>query len=381
MSNPPIASIEAHFESLPDPRRDDCRTPHKLLDIIVITICAVICGADNWVAVQSFGNAKYKWLAEFLELPKATPSHDTFRRVFSALDAIKFEECFINWIRSAIEVTQGQVIAVDGKQLRRSYDTRSNKAAIHLVSAWACHQGVALGQIKVADKSNEIPAMPQLLELLDVSGCIVTIDAMGCQTDIAQTIVDSDADYVFALKANQGQLYEDVQLLFDGVSTGEIRDIKVDSTQTVDGNHGRIETRTAYAIADPGVISTLRSSENFVNLNSVVKVTAEREINQQVTTETRYYISSLPGDAAQLLEATRHHWRIENSCHWVLDVAFREDASRIRKDNSGENFAIVRRIALNLLKAEKSAKLGVANKRLKAAWDDNYLTTILATLF
>ena len=381
MSNPPISSIEAHFESLPDPRRDDCRTPHKLLDIVVITICAVICGADNWVAVQSFGSAKYKWLAGFLELPKGIPSHDTFRRVFSALDAIKFEECFINWIRSAIEVTQGQVIAVDGKQLRRSYDTRNNKAAIHLVSAWACHQGVALGQIKVADKSNEIPAMPQLLELLDVSGCIVTLDAMGCQTDIAQTIVDSDADYVFALKANQGQLYEDVQLLFDGISTGEIRDIKVDSTQTIDGDHGRIETRTAYAIADSEVISTLRSSENFVNLDSVVKVTAEREINQQVTTETRYYISSLPGDAAQLLEATRHHWRIENSCHWVLDVAFREDASRIRKDNSGENFAIVRRIALNLLKAEKSTKLGVANKRLKAAWDDNYLTTILATLF
>ena len=381
MSNPPISSIEAHFESLPDPRRDDCRTPHKLLDIIVITICAVICGADNWVAVQSFGGAKYKWLTGFLELPKGIPSHDTFRRVFSALDATKFEECFINWIRSAIEVTQGQVIAVDGKQLRRSYDTHNNKAAIHLVSAWACHQGVALGQIKVADKSNEIPAMPQLLELLEVSGCIVTIDAMGCQTDIAQTIVDSDADYVLALKANQGQLSEDVRLLFDGVSTGEIRDVKVDSTQTVDGNHGRIETRTAYTIADPGVISTLRASENFVNLNSVVKVTAEREINQQVTTETRYYISSLPGDAAQLLEATRHHWRIENSCHWVLDVAFREDASRMRKDNSSENFAIVRRIALNLLKSEKSTKLGVANKRLKAAWDDNYLTTILATLF
>ena len=381
MSNPPISSIEAHFESLPDPRRDDCRTPHKLLDIIVITICAVSCGADNWVAVQSFGVAKYKWLAGFLELPKGIPSHDTFRRVFSALEATKFEECFINWIRSAIEVTQGQVIAVDGKQLRRSYDTRNTKAAIHLVSAWACHQGVALGQIKVADKSNEIPAMPQLLELLEVSGCIVTIDAMGCQTDIAQTIVDSDADYVLALKANQGQLSEDVRLLFDGVSTGEIRDVKIDSTQTVDGNHGRIETRTAYAIADPGVISTLRASENFVNLTSVVKVTAEREVNQQVTTETRYYISSLPGDAAQLLEATRHHRRIENSCHWVLDVAFREDASRIRKDNSSENFAIVRRIALNLLKSEKSTKLGVANKRLKAAWDDNYLTTILETLF
>ena len=204
---------------------------------------------------------------------------------------------------------------------------------------------------------------------------------MGCQTEIAQKIVDSDADYVLALKANQGQLYEDVQLLFDGVLTGDIRDIKVDSAQTIDGDHGRIETRSAYAISDPGVISTLRASENFVNLNSVVKVTAEREVNQKVTTQSRYYISSLPGDAEQLLEATRHHWRIENSCHWVLDVAFREDASRIRKNNSGENFAIVRRIALNLLKAEKSTKLGVANKRLKAAWDNNYLTTILATLF
>ena len=381
MSNPPISSIEAHFESLPDPRRVDCRTPHKLLDIVVTTICAVICGADNWVAIEAFGNAKYEWLSKFLELPKGVPSHDTFRRVFSAMNAAKFEACFINWIRSAVEITQGQVIAVDGKQLRRSYDTHNNKSAIHLVSAWACHQGVALGQLKVADKSNEIPAIPQLLEVLDVSGCIVTIDAMGCQTDIAQTIADSEADYVFALKANQGQLYEDVQLLFDGVSTGDISDIKVDSTQTIDGNHGRIETRSAYAIADPGVISTLRASENFVNLNSIVKVTAEREVNHKVTTQSRYYISSLPGDAQQLLEATRHHWRIENSCHWVLDVAFREDASRIRKDNSAENFAIIRRMALNLLKAEKSTKLGVANKRLKAAWDNNYLTTILQTLF
>ena len=381
MSKPPISSIEAHFEPLPDPRRVDSRTPHKLLDIVVITICGVICGADDWVAIEAFGNAKYEWFARFLELPKGIPSHDTFRRVFSVMNAAKFEECFINWIRSAIEITQGQVIAVDGKQLRRSYDTHNNKAAIHLVSAWACHQGVALGQLKVADKSNEIPAIPELLEVLDVSGCIVTTDAMGCQTEIAQKIVDSDADYVLALKANQGQLYEDVQLLFDGVLTGDIRDIKVDSAQTIDGDHGRIETRSAYAISDPGVISTLRASENFVNLNSVVKVTAEREVNQKVTTQSRYYISSLPGDAEQLLEATRHHWRIENSCHWVLDVAFREDASRIRKNNSGENFAIVRRIALNLLKAEKSTKLGVANKRLKAAWDNNYLTTILATLF
>ncbi len=381
MINSPISSIEDHFGSLPDPRRVDCRTPHKLLDIIVIAICAVICGADSWVAVAAYGNAKHKWLSGFLELPKGIPSHDTFGRVFSAIDAEKFEECFINWIRSAIEVTQGEVIAVDGKQLRRSYDTQNNKAAIHLVSAWACHQGVALGQVKVADKSNEIPAIPELLEILEVSGCIVTTDAMGCQTNIAQTIVDSNADYVLALKANQGQLHEDVKLLFDGISTEEIKGIHTNSNQTVDGSHGRIETRKVEVIADPGVISSLRGTENFVNLNSVIKVTAWREIDQETTCKTRYYISSLPGDATELLEATRRHWRIENSCHWVLDVAFREDASRVRTRNAAENLAIVRRIALNLLKAEKTTKLGVANKRLKAAWDDKYLTTILSTLF
>ena len=381
MAEPSISSIESHFDSLADPRRVDSRTPHKLRDIIVITICGVICGADGWVAIEAFGHAKYKWLAEFLELPQGIPSHDTFGRVFSAIDSREFESCFINWICGAIEVSQGQVIAVDGKQLRGSYDRYDNKAAIHIVSAWACSQGVALGQIKVADKSNEIPAIPQLLKVLDVSGCIVTTDAMGCQTEIAQTVVDSDGDYVLALKGNQGQLHEDVKLLFDGIDSGGLNDVEPDFSQTIDADHGRIETRTAWTISDAGLISHLRGSENFVNLSSVVKVTAQREINDQITVKSRYYISSLPGDAQQLLEATRTHWRIENSCHWVLDVAFREDHSRIRKDNGAENFAIVRRIALNLLKAETSAKLGVANKRLKAAWDNDYLTTVLATLF
>ena len=297
MSDTPISSIEAHFGSLADPRRVDSRTPHKLLDIIVITICAVICGADSWVAIESFGQAKYKWLATFLELPEGIPSHDTFGRVFAAIDSTKFEGCFINWICGAIEVTQGQIIAVDGKQLRGSYDTFDNKAAIHLVSAWACTQGVALGQIKVADKSNEIPAIPQLLEVLDVSGCIVTTDAMGCQTEIAQTVVDSDGDYVLALKGNQGQLHEDVKLLFDGIDSGELNDVEPDFSQTIDADHGRIETRTAWTISDAGLISHLRGSENFVNLSSVVKVTAQREINDQITVKSRYYISSLPGDA------------------------------------------------------------------------------------
>ena len=381
MAKVPIASIEAHFSDLTDPRRDDSRTRHKLIDMLVIAICAVICGADSWVAVESFGHAKYNWLSRFLQLPHGIASHDTFSRVFGLIDSVQFEHCFINWIRHVIEVTDGQVVAVDGKQVRGSYDTSTDQTAIHLVSAWASTQQVALGQLKVADHSNEIPAMPQLLEMLAISGCIVTTDAMGCQTQIAQQIVDCDADYVLALKANQGQLHEDVKLLFDGIADNQLPDAETDSAQTIDGDHGRIETRTATTIADPLLIAPLRGSENFVNLNSVVKVIAEREHNGQTTIKSRYYISSLRTDAAQLLKAIRTHWAIENSCHWVLDVGFDEDACRIRKQNGSENFAILRRIALNLLKADKSTKLGVANKRLKAAWDTDYLITLLSTLF
>lgn len=381
MLNMPIASIQAHFSTLPDPRRDDSRTHHKLPDMIVIAICAVICGADSWVSVESFGHAKFNYLSRFLELPHGIPSHDTFGRVFGLIDSTQFEHCFIKWISHVIQVTDGEVVAVDGKQLRRSYDTSTDKAPIHLVSAWASGQSAALGQLKVADHSNEIPAIPKLLEVLAISGCIVTIDAIGCQVSIAQKIVDCGADYLLALKANQGQLHEDVNLLFDGIADGQVFDVETDTEQTVDADHGRIETRTAIAISDPALIRLLRGSENFVNLNTVVKVTAKRESNTETTVKSRYYITSLPSDAAQLLNAIRTHWAIENSCHWVLDVAFNEDACRIRKKNGSENFAILRRIALNLLKGEKSAKLGVANKRLKAAWDTDYLTTVLATLF
>ena len=380
MVDMPIASIQAHFSTLPDPRRDDSRTCHKLLDMIVIAICAVICGADSWVAVESFGRAKSNGLSGFLKLPHGIASHDTFGRVFGLIDSTQFEHCFTNGIAGVIKVPDGQVVAIDGKQLRGSSDISTNKAAIHLVSAWASAQEVVLGQLKVADHSNEIPAIPQLLEVLAISGCIVTTDAMGCQTQIAQKIVACGADYVLALKGNQGQLHEDVKLLFDGIADSQL-DVEIDVAQTVDADQGRVETRTAYSISDPVLIEPLRGSENFVNLNSVVKVTAEREQKGEATIEPRYYISSLSGDAAQLLWATRTHWRIENSCHWVLDVGFGEDACRIRKQNGSENFALLRRIALNLLKGEKSTKLGVANKRLKAGWDTNYLTTVLSTIF
>ena len=278
-------------------------------------------------------------------------------------------------------MTDGQVVAVDGKHLRRSYDNSTDHGAIHLVSAWASAQSVTLGQLKVAAHSNEIPAIPPLLELLTLSDCIVTIDAMGCHPPIAQQIVDGDADYVLALKANQGQLYEDVKLLFDGILDNQLPDVQTDTAQTIDGDHGRIETRTAITVADPALIAPLRGSQTFVNLNSVVKVTAQREHKGHTTVKSRYYLSSLPGEADQLLNAIRTHWSIENSCHWVLDVAFDEDRCRIRKENGSQNFAIIRRIALNLLKGEKSAKVGVATKRLKAAWDTDYLITVLSTLF
>ena len=381
MSDNPTASIKVHFSQLPDPRTDENRIRHQLLDMVVIAICAVICGADSWVAVESFGHAKSKWLSRLLKLPNGIPSHDTFSRVFGLIDSIEFEHCFINWIKQVIEVTDGQVVAVDGKHLRRSYDTATDQAALRLVSAWASSQSVTLGQLKVSDYSNEIPAIPQLLELLTLSGCIVTTDAMGCHPQIAQQIVNADADYVLALKANQGQLHEDVKLLFDGILDNRLPDVQTDTAQTIDGDHGRIETRTATVISDSALIAPLRGSEAFVNLNSVVKVTTQREHNGQTTVKSRYYISSLPADATQLLEAIRTHWSIENCCHWVLDVAFDEDGCRIRKKNGSQNFAILRRIALNLLKGEKSAKVGVATKRLKAAWDTDYLTTVIATLF
>lgn len=381
MPDKSIPSIEVHFSDLPDPRTDTSRIRHKLMDMLVIAICAVICGADSWVAVESFGHAKSKWLSRLLKLAHGIPSHDTFSRVFGLIDSVAFEQCFINWITQVIEVTDGQVVAVDGKQLRRSYDNSTDHGAIHLVSAWASAQSVTLGQLKVAAHSNEIPAIPPLLELLTLSDCIVTTDAMGCHPPIAQQIVDGDADYVLALKANQGQLYEDVKLLFDGILDNQLPDVQTDTAQTIDGDHGRIETRTAITVADPALIAPLRGSEAFVNLNSVVKVTAEREHNGQTTVKSRYYLSSLPGEADPLLNAIRTHWSIENSCHWVLDVAFDEDGCRIRKENGSQNFAILRRIALNLLKGEKSATVGVATKRLKAAWDNDYLITVLSTLF
>jgi predicted transposase YbfD/YdcC len=380
MEREPAASIAGHFADLEDPRVERTKR-HKLLDIMVIAICAIICGADDWVAAESFGRAKHEWLKRFLELPNGIPSHDTFGRVFARLDPEQFERCFLQWIAAVSDITVGQVVAIDGKVVRRSYDTGIGKDAISMVSAWAAANELVLGQVKVDDKSNEITAIPALLQVLEISDCIVTIDAMGCQTEIAKTIVGQGADYVLALKENQPHLHEDVKLLFDDLEGSRYRAYSYEYHYTVGKNHGRREKRTCWVISDPDVLRYLRGATEWVKLGSVVKVQAKRSVGEKETVEDRYYISSLTGDAQRLLGATRTHWAIENSLHWVLDIAFREDGCRVRKDHGPQNLAILRHVAVNLLKQEKTARMGINNKRLRAGWDEDYLRKVLAGLF
>jgi predicted transposase YbfD/YdcC len=336
MSNQPTASIIEHFASLEDPRIERTQL-HQLLDIIVIAICAVICGADDGVEVEVFGNAKLAWLSTFLELPNGIPSHDTFGRVFARLNAEQFQQCFLAWILAVREVTHGQVIALDGKVLRGSCERVLGKAGIDMVSAWATANHLVLGQGKVDDKSNEITAIPKLLHVLEIAGCIVTLDALGCQTEIAQAIVERDADYVLAVKENQGHLYEDVKGLFDAAQEVHFRDVPHDYDKTTDKDHGRMEIRQCWTISDTALIDYLRHRAGWPNLRTIVQVVAERQVNGETTHEARYFISGLDGDAERLLNAVRSHWSIENALHWVLDIAFDEDQHRLRKDNGPAN--------------------------------------------
>lgn len=376
----PGSSISAHFADLRDPRLERTKA-HDLMTILVIAICASIAGANDWVAVAEFGRSKQAWFATFLDLPNGIPSHDTFWRVFRALDPDQFQTCFVNWIRATSPLIGGQVIAIDGKQLRRSHDKGLGRNAIYMVSAWATANHLVLGQRKVAEKSNEITAIPELLRALDLAGCLVTIDAIGCQTAIAQLIIEQGADYLLALKANQGQLYEDVARLFTDLAASQHRAYAYDYAKTWNKGHGRLELREAWTINDPKVIRHLRHAHAFAGLTTVMMVRHERRCGAECSVETRYYISSTDTSAAHLLRSKRRHWRIENSLHWILDIAFREDESRVRKDHGAQNMAILRHIALNLLKQETTCKVGIFNKRLKAAWDLDYMRTVLATLF
>ncbi|MDY6900708.1 MAG: ISAs1 family transposase [Cyanobacteriota bacterium] len=370
----PKQTIADYFVDLEDPRIERTKR-HQLIDVITIAICAVICGADSWVAIETYGQAKEEWLKRFLELPNGIPSHDTFARIFASINPQKFQECFLSWIKSIVVLTDGEVIAIDGKNLKHSYDKKAGNRAINMVSAWAGTNKLVLAQRKVDSKSNEITAIPELIKVLDIAGCIVTIDAIGCQKEIVNLICQKDANYIIALKKNQKNLYENVELLFKEAISKRYEGFSASHYSTSDNGHGREEIRNYLMLSD---ISNRIDPENkWKELNSVGMIESVRTENGKTTVETRYYISNLNLDAKKFGDSVRSHWGIENSLHWILDVALNEDDCKIRKDNAPQNFSVLRHIAINLLGKEKSKKLGIKNKQFLAAMDDNYLTKVL----
>jgi predicted transposase YbfD/YdcC len=373
MNNNTPLKISEHFIKITDPRVVG-RVDHKLIDIITISLCAIISGAGNWPEIEAYGKAKYDWFKEFLELPNGIPTQHTFRRFFIAVSTDELENCFLNWVKSVFKVSDSKVVPIDGKTLHRSHDRSSNKAAIHMVNAWCVENGISLGQVKTSEKSNEITAIPELIKSLELKGCIVTIDAMGCQTKISENIIDKGADYVLALKGNQSNLNKQVELFFEDARTNNFKDVPFDSHTTIDPDHGRIETRKYTTVSE---IDWLQGKENWKELKTIIMVESERDVNDKISKETRYYISSMENVAEEIGDAVRSHWGVENSLHWKLDIGFREDECRKCKGNAAANFAIMRQIALNLLNQEKTMKAGVNAKRLRAGWDNNYLLTLL----
>ena len=376
MNDQGFASLEECFGDMTDPRVVG-RCDHKLVEIILVAICGVLCGAESWSEIEEFGVTKEEWLRQYLELPGGIPSHDTFGRVFRLLDAEEFQRRFIGWVGNHFSVKQGQVIAVDGKTARGSRDTFRGQEAIHLVSAWAQESGLLLGQRKVDDKSNEITAVPELLKLLFIKGCIVTVDALNCQKEIAQTIIDQQADYLFALKANHPLLHQEIIDWFAWAQERHFRDVAHSFHETVNKGHGRIEIRRCWAISDPLAFEALAYYDGWASLGSIAMIQRQRQFPHRLESETVYYLSSLPADAPRLLQASRAHWSVENTFHWTLDVIFHEDASRVRLDDAPENFAILRHIALNLLKRHP-AKLSLNRKRFRAALDVSFLLALLS---
>lgn len=374
--HPALALFEEHFGSLEDPRDKRGRL-HKLMDVLVLSILAIICGADEFTEMEEFGKSKEDFLGTFLELPNGIPSHDTFGRVFAVLPPDGFRDCFVAWAKSLCGSLSGDIVSIDGKALRRSYDTAGGKSMVYMVSAWANSNNLVLGQVKVGDKSNEITAIPRLLDLLELSGSVVTIDAMGTQREIAGKIVSKGADYVLALKGNQGGLAEEVSEAFGRF--GAKKNAVVD--KSLQAGHGRVEERACYAVPAKDFLSPAEMAK-WEGLNTIVRIEAhvtykngKKEGHRDY--EERYYITSLGQAAAEINHAVQSHWGIETKLHWVLDIAFREDDSRVRKGHADENFAIARHIAINKLKNEQTCRRGIKAKRKKAGWDDGYLLKVL----
>jgi predicted transposase YbfD/YdcC len=364
----PLTSIHVFFGSLDDPRMDRTKK-HDLLETLVLVLSAVICGADSYTEIETFGKARLGLFRTFLTLPHGIPSHDTIGRIMAALDPGELAESFTAWVMWLCEDLAGEIIPIDGKTVRRSYDKASGKSAVHLVSAWA------LGQVAVADKSNEITAIPMLLRMLDIRGATITTDAMGCQTQIAAQIIEQEGDYVLAVKGNQEKLYEDVKRTMNEVRQ-PVNAAHVGCFESTEKGHGRIETRKVWSTDR---VDWLHEKDRWEGLSGVAMVESTRTVNQVTTTELRYYITSRKGiNAGYMAHAIRGHWAIENSQHWVLDMVFDEDGSRIRMHNADENMALMRKMALNLIKREKSTKASVKTKRLRAAWEPGYLFTVLA---
>lgn len=376
MSQEPITSLEAYFGKLEDPRTGN-NIQHPLINIITIAICSVIGGADTWVDVEAYGQAKQAFFETFLDLKNGIPSHDTFGRVFRWLNPDAFGQCFSTWTQRICELTAGEVVAIDGKCLRGSKDSVHEQDGRYMVSVWANRNRMVLGQARVADKSNEITAIPLLLKLLDIEGCVVTIDAMGCQTEIADLIIEQQADYVFAVKGNQATLQDDIEMTF----TDPQLQTTADYYRDYDLSHGRDTVRECWVVSDPDVLAYINGYKVWRGAQSVVKVLTRCGHGKTLTVETRYFMSSLKCDARTMLQTIRAHWLIENSLHWVLDIAFHEDDSRLRRDHAPHNMALLRHIALNLLKRETSLKIGVKARRKRAGWDNGYLLKVLCAGF
>ena len=364
--------LQDHFDELTDPRRGEVTYP--LINVVVIAVCAVICGADDFVAIAEFGKKKRAWLAKFLDLKDGIPSHDRFNAIFAALKPAEFEKCLLSWITALHEITGGQVIAIDGKTLRRSFDAASSKAAIHMVSAWATANHISLGQTVVDAKSNEITAIPKLLEMLELKGSLITIDAMGCQTEIAEKIVTAKADYVLAVKGNQPTLHQGIIDFFNDHLEDDFARTKVRRYETTEKAHGRKATRWYYVCPVP---DNLPDRIRWRNLKAIGIAISHTKRDGKDCDEIRYYILSKYLAGRRFAEAVRSHWAIENRLHWQLDVTFQEDQSRIRKGHADANFSVLRRTALSMLKNERTLKVGIKNKRLTAAWDETYLEKVL----